>query len=406
MNLRSAILPAAALVLGALAVTVGAQQGPMPVYDNPEDLSRALDEARGQADEARQRAERLEAEAGQANEAADKTARQAAGIAARIQQSQADMAAQQANIGLIEHQRGLLRARLAEKQRPLVGLTASLQRLSRRPPILSLLRQGSLRDAVYMRAMLSAMLPEVERRTASLRDELARGKALEAQSRQAINSLHAGEADLRAQRNALVALETRQRIDSRSAGGVADREAERALALAEQARDLNALSDSVDQAGALRQALASLPGPVLRPARPQDAQVNADVAPGPPARLSAYVMPVAGKLVAGFGEVRPGIPSSRGIVVATRQGAQIVAPGAGRVAFAGPFRGFGTIVIIEHPGGWTSLVTGLAQLDIAVGDNLVAGSPLGIAGAGQPQVALELRRNGQPVNPLEYIKTL
>jgi len=406
MTLRSAILPAAALLLGALAVTVGAQQGPLPIYDNPDDLSRALDEARGQADEARQRAERLEAEAGQASEAADKTARQAAGIAARIQQSQADMAAQHANIGLIEHQRALLRARLAEKQRPLVGLTASLQRLSRRPPILSLLRQGSLRDAVYMRAMLSTMLPEVERRTSSLREELARGKALEAQSRQAINSLHAGEADLRAQRNALVALETRQRIASRSAGGVADREAERALALAEQARDLNALSDSVDQAGALRQALAGLPGPVLRPARPQDAQVTADVAPGPPAGLSAYVMPVAGKLVAGFGEVRPGIPSSRGIVVATRQGAQIVAPGAGRVAFAGPFRGFGTIVIIEHPGGWTSLVTGLAQLDIAVGDNLVAGSPLGIAGAGQPQVALELRRNGQPVNPLEYIKTL
>jgi len=405
MPLRTASLPVAALLLASLVVgSVGAQQA--AVYDNPEELSRALAEARNQAQEARLRAERFEADAGQASEAADKTARQAAGIAARIQQSQADMAAQQANIGLIEHQRTLLRARLAEKQRPLVGLTASLQRLSRRPPILSLLRQGSLRDAVYMRAMLAAMLPEVERRTAALRDELARGKALEAQSRQAVTSLHAGEAALRAQRDALVALETRQRIDSRSAGGIADREAERALAYAEQAKDLDALSVSVNRAGEMREALASLPGPVLRPARPQDAQVPADVVPAPPAGLSAYVMPVAGKLVAGFGEVRQGAPSSRGIVVTARQGAQIVSPGAGRVAFAGPFRGFGTIVIVEHPGGWTSLVTGLAQLDIAVGDNLVAGSPLGIAGAGQPQVALELRRNGQPVNPLEYIKRL
>jgi septal ring factor EnvC (AmiA/AmiB activator) len=365
-----------------------------------------MDEARSQGQEAGRRAERLEAEAGQASEAVEKTARQAAGIAARIQQSQADMAAQQANIGLIEQQRALLRARLAEKQWPLVGLTASLQRLSRRPPILSLLQQGSLRDAVYMRAMLASMLPEVERRTAALRDELARGKALEQQSRQAVAALRAGEAVLHGQRDALVALETRQRIDSRSAGGIADREAERALAYAEQAKDLDALSASVDRAAALREALASLPGPVLRPARPQDAQVAADVAPAPPAGLPAYVMPVAGKLVAGFGEVRQGVPSSRGIVVSTRQGAQIVAPGAGRVVFAGPFRGFGTIVIIEHPGGWTSLVTGLAQLDVAVGDSLVAGSPLGIAGAGRPQVSLELRRNGEPVNPLEYIKAL
>lgn len=405
MKLRFASLPVAALLLASLAAVTGvAQQA--SVFDNPEDLRRARDEARDQAREARQRAEQLEAEAAQASETADKTAHQAASIAARIQQSQADMAAQQANIGLIEHQRADLRARLAEKQRPLVGLTASLQRLSRRPPILSLLRGGSLRDAVYMRAMLASMLPEVERRTAALRDELARGKALEHQSRQAIASLHAGEADLRAQREALVALETRQRIDSRSAGGVADREAERALAYAEQAKDLEALSATVNQAGALREELASLQGPVLRPARPQDAQVAAIAPPAPPAGLAAYVMPVAGKLVAGFGEVRQGVPSSRGIVVSARQGAQIVAPGAGRVAFAGPFRGFGTIVIIEHPGGWSSLVTGLAQLDVAVGESLVAGSPLGIAGAGQPQVSLELRRNGQPVNPLEYIKSL
>src|SRR5947209_1155007 len=149
MTLRHALLPVAAMVMAVLAaVTLGAQQA--AVYDDADDLNRALAEARSQAQEARQRAESLEAEAAQANESAEKTARQAAGIAARIQQSQADMAAQQANIGLIEYQRVLIRARLAEKQRPLVGLTASLQRLSRRPPILSLLRQGSLRAAVYM----------------------------------------------------------------------------------------------------------------------------------------------------------------------------------------------------------------------------------------------------------------
>ena len=73
------------------------------------------------------------------------------------------------------------------------------------------------------------------------------------------------------------------------------------------------------------------------------------------------------------------------------------------MAFAGPYRGYGRIVIIEHPGGWTSLVTGLARADVMVGEELVLGAPLGIAAQVDPQVTLELRRGGEPVNPLRFV---
>jgi septal ring factor EnvC (AmiA/AmiB activator) len=73
------------------------------------------------------------------------------------------------------------------------------------------------------------------------------------------------------------------------------------------------------------------------------------------------------------------------------------------VAFAGPYRGYGRIVIIEHAGGWTSLVTGLARTEIAVGTVLVGGAPIGIAGQVNPQVSLELRSEGEPVNPLRFV---
>jgi septal ring factor EnvC (AmiA/AmiB activator) len=73
------------------------------------------------------------------------------------------------------------------------------------------------------------------------------------------------------------------------------------------------------------------------------------------------------------------------------------------VVFAGAYRGYGQIVIIEHPAGWSSLVTGLSTLDVAVGDQLVGGSPLGVTGPGQPLVTLELRKDGQPVNPLDQL---
>ena len=116
------------------------------------------------------------------------------------------------------------------------------------------------------------------------------------------------------------------------------------------------------------------------------------------------MLPVAGVLVIGFGDGVNGGPPSRGLTIAAAAGAQVVAPAAGRVAFAGPYRGFGAIVILDHSGGWTSLVTGLGRVDVRVGDVLVGGAPLGIIGTGGAQLTLELRHDGQPVNPLAQMR--
>ncbi|HMP56038.1 MAG TPA: peptidoglycan DD-metalloendopeptidase family protein [Novosphingobium sp.] len=394
----------AVAVLLALA-SGAAAQGPARLFEREEDIRAALSRAQAEGAAARKRAEALEAEAAKATQAAERTAREAAGIAARIQQAEARIAAQEARAALIERQRAAQRARLAEQQQPLVELTAALQHLSRRPPVLSLLRPGSVRDAMHMRAVLDALLPQVEARTAGLRQEIARGRQLQEQAKAAAAELRASQAQLKARRTALAALESRQRIAQRSAGAVADREAERALALAEQARDLDGLAAAIARTGELRTTLAALAGPVLRPERPAEAQVTVPVeTPSAAATgLPAYLLPVTGRLVTGFGEAAPGQVRSRGISLAARSGAQVIAPGAGRIAFAGPWRGFGQIAIVEHPGGWTSLVAGMAQLDARVGDGVVAGSPLGIAGAGRPVVTLELRRAGEPVNPLDHV---
>ena len=396
-------LTAAALLLGAQLGL--AQNQPLQGIETAEDAQKALAEADAQGKDARARAEALEAQAKIAVAAADKTAQEAAALAARIQESEAQIAANEARIRLIEQQRAALRVELAQRQRPLVELTAALQRLSRRPAVLSLLRPGSLQDAVYLRAVLETMLPQVERRTAGLRAAIARGKALQAQAEQASADLRASQGELGRRRQTLAALEARQRLESRSASSSADREAERALALAEQARDLGGLVGELDKAGRLRGQLAALPGPVMRPAQPQAAQVAAvaEARALPSNAPAQYLLPVSGRLVTGFGASVSGQVQSRGISIASRSGAQVVAPAAGRVVFAGPYQGYGTIVIIEHGGGWTSLVTGLAVLDTRVGRDLVAGSPLGQAGPGRPVLSLELRKDGAPVNPLDFL---
>ena len=401
-----------ALILIPLAVLAGsmtvAAQDPVlmrPTPDDPASLQRALAEAQAAGRAAERRAADYEAAARQASAAVDASIQEAAGLAARIQQAEAGIAASEARARLIERDRAALRARLAERQRPLVRLTAALQRLSRRPAGLALLRPGSLQEAVYLRATLDAMLPEIARRTADLRAELRRSQALEQQARANAAALRQTQRNLAERRQALAAIESRQRLAARAAGGLAAREADRALALAEQARDLGGLVGELDAAARRRAALAALPGPVLRPAQPTAARTAPDpvVTAAAIARLPGFTLPLAGSVVAGFGAEQPGLPRSRGLTIAARPGAQVVAPAGGRVAFAGPYRGYGQIVIIEHGGGWTSLVTGLAALDASVGQRLVPGSPLGRAGAGQPRIMLELRKDGEAVNPLDQL---
>lgn len=398
------IAPCLALIALGFAGVVSAQR--MANYSDADETRAALARALAEEKAASKRAAILERRAAQTTQAAERTAQEAAALAARIQHSELEIAAGEARLALIDRQRSVLRVRLASKQKPVARLTAALQNLARRPLALSVLQPGSLKDTVHLRAVLASTLPQVERRTADLRSEIARSRALQREARQALADLRTSEGQWTERRKELAVLEARQRLESREASGVAARESDRALALAEDAQDLDGLIVRLEAAGAMRQKLAGLPGPILRPDRPAEAQVIAD-APAAPAQPSTapadYQLPVMGRILSGFGAVSQSGLRSEGISLAPRGLAQVVSPAAGRVAFAGPYRGYDRIVIIEHEGGWTSLVTGLARVDVAVGQNLLSGTPLGVAGPSRPVVTLELRRGAVPVNPLDYL---
>lgn len=393
----------------AFAVPHGWAQRDVQLLE-PAEAQAELTRATRESQRAEARASRFAREAEVATEAAEKTASEAAAIAAQIQAAEADIAAARARYSLAQADREALTARLAERQQPLVRLTGALQTSARRPLALSALQPGSLKDLVYVRAVLDSAVPEIRKRTSALRGELEEGRRLERRAAQALEGLRSGEQKLQARRTELAELETRQRIESRDARSSAAREGERALALAEEARDLDGLIDRLDEAAVLRRELAALPGPIRRP-RDISAPGAGDVESSEPSatptpastRPPGYQLPVQGRTVAGFGELRDSGLRATGLSLAPAPGAQVVAPGSGRIAFAGPYRGFGRIIIIEHPGGWTSLVTGLAQVDAEVGEEVIVGAPLGIAGNGGELLTLELRRDGEPVNPLNFL---
>lgn len=117
------------------------------------------------------------------------------------------------------------------------------------------------------------------------------------------------------------------------------------------------------------------------------------------------IFPARGKLETKFGQTNDVGVASKGIVVATRKSAQIIAPYDGQVAYAGPFRGYGLLLIIEHGEGYHTLLAGMAKIDATVGQRLLSGEPVGVMGQDdeKPSLYLELRRNGQPVNPMPWL---
>ncbi|BAV66100.1 peptidase M23 [Sphingobium cloacae] len=358
----------------------------------------ALKAARRQAEDARGRSQRLEQQATMARDEADQARRRAAAMAARIQESEADIQAAQARITIIARLQRAQAARLAARQEPVVKLTAALQMMARRPLALTLVQPGSMTDAVHMRAVLGNVLPAIRERTAGLRAELDRSRELRATAQQAADALARGRTELKQRQAALEQLEAQKRLAARDYRSNAGLESERALALGEKARDIVDLMDRLEEAGDLRDRLAQLSGPLPRPARPDQAQAPAPqqnrASSGPP----PYRLPVIGQLVTGMGEVNDSGVRSRGLTIAAQGGAQAVAPTAGRIAFAGPYRGYGQILIIDHGQGWTTLITGLHRVTATVGEAVRQGDPVGVAGSGRPMVTVELRRNGRPVD--------
>lgn len=359
---------------------------------------KALADTQREAAAAIRRSQRYEAAAAQVMDKADKARAEAAAIAARIQESEALIAAAQARVVLVERLRRQQQARLAARQQPIIRLAAAMQTMARRPSALALVQPGSLDDMVHTRLLLAGTLPVIRERSAGLRIELDRANRLRAQAGAAVDSVQREQAMLEARRESLARIEVEQRAQSRRLGDSAFLERERAQGMAERARDIVQLMAQMDKQAETAAGLASLPGPVLRPDRPGQSTPppgDRDIAVAP---RPAYRLPVLGRVITGVGEVSETGIRSRGLTFATRPDAQVIAPTDGEVKFAESFRDYGRIVIIDHGGGWTSLITGLRMVSVAVGDRVVQGSPIGRTGPGSPKVTVELRRQGEPIN--------
>ncbi|MCQ4161707.1 peptidoglycan DD-metalloendopeptidase family protein, partial [Roseomonas sp. GC11] len=142
--------------------------------------------------------------------------------------------------------------------------------------------------------------------------------------------------------------------------------------------------------------------------REQERRQEASRAPAtPPPPAGGRAVPVAGEVTRDFGDSTSAGPA-RGLTYAAPPGARVVSPCGGSIAFAGPFRSYGQLLIVDCGGGYHVVLAGLDRLDAETGARVLAGEPLGQLGAGEENgrasLYLELRRNGQPVDPKGWLR--
>ncbi len=329
----------------------------------------------------------------------------------------------------------LKRHRAAQQQ-----LLMALERLALNPPEGLALAPGKPVDAMRSALLMGAAVPPLEAEARRLSREIDELAALRRQIAEAEARHRAERLGLEQQQTQLDALIARKAVLQEDAQHGAEESGQRQLQLAAQASDLRQLIEKLDEARREREAEAARQREeeeqrraeaerreterlmALQQKRPDGASPSVIVTapppvipdPSKPPRIrpfreahGALVYPASGRLMRRFGENDDYGIASKGLTFETRPGAQVVAPFDGRVLFAGPFKGYGQILIIEHGDGYHSLLAGLDRVEGTVGQWLVAGEPVGTMPHGEekPHLYLELRHDGQPINPLPWLAT-
>jgi murein hydrolase activator len=349
-----------------------------------------------------------------------------------------------------EERLSLLKIRHAERARDLSGqrqrlasLTIAMQRLSRRPPEAILTSPRPPLETARAMMLVQYLVPSIKGETDLIRGELTELEALNHQiQNEQEQFLIAGRAleerrdqldDLIERKNALWRVMSEK---TRPTDAQTDQLAQSSATLADLLKALKKHGD--DQADSANR-LASLitlgpkidkpptsttpaaPLPKRNPrlsSRPSD-QTAVTPSPGTVPATGSFAankgrlgFPAIGALVGRFGEIDKVGLTAKGITVQTRPNAPVVASHDGKVIYAGPFRGYGRIIIIEHGQGFLTLLAGLGRIDVQAGQGLLAGEPVGtmrgadrIGDARSRHLYIELRRNGAPVDPLAWLST-
>lgn len=376
---------------GVLALaTVGAMIALAPAAQEASEADRLRDLEQA-IHEGRDRRESLEADAARAEVELSALRGGLISAAASAREREAEVTQLERRLESLEAEERAKSVDLARQRAALTATLGALMRLSRRPTEALIAMPVAAVDTVRTSKLLAATIPILVDEADALGAEVEVAKRLReeivAEQHQLARALTALGKEQQLIRRLL---DRKSTMRHRARAEVVTVE-QRLRRMAAEAEDLRALVSSL--------------------AAPAPPVVSGDIAVAPEQRMpfsanrGAMPTPVQGRLMAQFGELNELGIRARGVSIEARPSAQVVAPHDGHVVFAGTFRSYGRLLIIAHGEGYHTLLAGLDRIDCEVGQWVLAGEPVGQMSDREkkPVLYVEVRREGEPVNPLAWL---
>ena len=337
-----------------------------------------------------------------------------------------------ARLSQLRDEQAGIRLSLSGKQALLSEVLGALQRMGRKPPPALLVTPEDALSSVRSAILLGSVIPEMRSETDILIGELR-------ELARVSNDINTHREKLSADLSALVQEDTRlnllldekQRLASAMTTDLAQ-ESAKAAELAAKANSLNELikqmeteiasarqaADAARQAEAQRQLQEDAQKTALRKYQSEEAFSD----PGRTAPKVGFAqtkgllpLPAFGILTASYGDDDGTGGTHNGISVETRQNARVISPSDGWIVYAGPFRSYGQLLIINAGTGYHVVLAGMEKLNVSPGQFVIVGEPVGAMGAqrlasvGQvgvsttkPILYVEFRKDGKSIDPAPW----
>lgn len=337
------------------------------------------------------------------------------GSAATIRGVEDKIAAAEGRLATLSANEDTIKRSLASRRAVIGEVLAALQRVGRKPPPALMVSPEdalqSVRTAILLGAVLPDMKVEVDTLVADL-SEFVRIRTEIAAERDALGRDLAALSQERTRMTVLVAERQRKQTETEKA---LEGERARSIQLARQADNLKELISRMEREIAASARAAAQAG------ADKPEQKNTLAALQDPGRLSPAIAfaSARGSLRIPLGGIRIreyGMPdglggTEKGLSVASRSGAQVTSPCDGWVVYAGPFRSYGQLLILNAGGGYHVLLAGMERISVDLGQFVLTGEPVAVMGGGpqsaaavatgssQPILYIEFRKDGSPVDP-------
>ncbi|MEA2837513.1 MAG: murein hydrolase activator, partial [Bradyrhizobium sp.] len=362
-------------------VAAATQQAAAPSADLIKQREQELEAARAQQKSAAELQEKLKADLAAIGQDRSKLNQQLIDVAARVRGVETRIADAEARLRPLDAREQQIRSSLDSRRSEIVEVLAALQRAGRRAPPALLVRPEdalqSLRTAMLLGSVVPEMRAQAERLVGDLSELIGLRKTIATERDQ----LAVDRDKLKGDQVQLASfVEERQRKQSAIEKDM-EAEGTRALALARQADSLQGLIARMEQdlkSAAKAAEIASLKGtPVALNGKPNLKALK------DPGRLSPaiafasakglFALPVNGVRIREFGGSDGVGGAEKGISLATRAGAQVTTPCDGWVVYAGPFRSYGQLLILNAGGGYHVLIAGMERISVNIGQFVLTG---------------------------------